>query len=416
MHLVQTLPQPIFGLFAQHILIRKGSPPPIEPFTQERVQYFERIFPSMKPKVPFFFISLLWAATCWAQTSPGAVPQASSVVQDPVQGGWYAPATTDDDRFMQDQAEVHPMNMQAEFQQIRLDRNQALVRNKGTLTGKDRELLAEKARRIEELSPNSFEAHMAHFYAEFPKVTAFQHLDRAAMRDAGRTELIGPKLADAARRQNQQELEQWSRAMLDRGQVAPGLWEFADDLFASVERNGVLVAAGEMDAYPLWTRQFASGERTDVLVIDIRLLGDPAYRQRIWDKTKAKGKVPGSETHFLPELAGAINRPLHFSPALGRDRIPVPIDDLYVVGLSLQYSSGPIDNIPLLEARWAQMKKTTTAGPLSRNYLLPSVVLLEHYREQQDETKASRTEHELRALANKLNATEELYRMGVFEH
>jgi hypothetical protein len=80
-----------------------------------------------------------------------------------------------------------------------------------------------------------------------------------------------------------------------------------------------------------------------------------------------------------------------------------------VAGLALRYSSQPVDNIPLLEQRWARMSKTTDAGPLSRNYLLPGSVLLMHYREVEDEKNASLLEHEVRGLARRLNATKELY-------
>ncbi len=378
----------------------------------------------MDLKFPTLYVAVLLSASSWAQTAPAAADQQNQarVVQDPVQGGWNAvdeiPArdARTDDGFMQDRSEEHQYDMQVDFQQMRLDRNSALAERKGELNTTDRDELVRYAERIAREAPNSFEAHMAHFYAEFPAPSSFQHLDRAAMRDAGRSELIGPKLADAARRNNINELGQWSRAMKARGEVAPGLWSFADDLLASVDQDGILIAAGEMDAYPILTRQFADGQRKDVFVIDFRLLEDAAYRHRIWEKTRAKGNVPANAIGFIAALAEATERPLFLSPALGSQRIGLPQENLYVIGLALQYARNPINNIPLLEKRWGQMKKTTEAGPLSRNYLLPGVVLLKHYREQQDETRSARMEHELRQLAKKLNATQDLYRMGVFQH
>src|SRR5690606_36424239 len=128
---------------------------------------------------------------------------------------------------------------------------------------------------------------------------------------------IGPKLADANRRNNRNELLQWSRALRDHGAVEPALWDVADDMLASVDRDGILVTAGEMDTYPILARQHAQGERRDVLLIDIRLLDDPAYRQRIWESTRARGMVPGPGEGFIRLLSEAIDRPLFFSTALG---------------------------------------------------------------------------------------------------
>ena len=63
------------------------------------------------------------------------------------------------------------------------------------------------------------------------------------------------------------------------------------------------------------------------------------------------------------------------------------------------------------------MKKTMAAGPLSRNYLLPGSILLQKYRsEPTDEKRASQLEFELRAMAGKLGATQDLIKAGVLAH
>jgi hypothetical protein len=357
--------------------------------------------------------ALVVALACTAQAGPPGASAAATRVLDPVQGGWQG--TDQGAAFNEKQERLEELDMEVRpaasgsLDAMRMVRNSALARSKGRITAEDRAHLVQLATGIEKEAPNSFESHMAAFYAEFPAPASFQHLDRASMRDPRRPELIGPKLADASRRQNERELTQWSRALRDHGEVAPGLWSFADDLLASVDREGILVAAGDMDALPLLARQHADGQRRDVLVIDVRLLDDPAYRQRIWEKTRARGGVPRVGDAFIPALADATERPLFLSPALGREGLGLPPERLYVAGLALRYSSQPVDNIPLLEQRWARMSKTTDAGPLSRNYLLPGSVLLMHYREVEDEKNASLLEHEVRGLARRLNATRELY-------
>ncbi len=346
--------------------------------------------------------------------------QEQRAVKEPYQGGWSvgpgvptAPAAVaDSDLLMEKEAEDRPVDVNAQFHELRQDRVNTLARQQGVLSEADRKRYAEQAARIERSAPNSFEAHMAHFYAEFPSAASFQHLDRAFMRDPTRQELIGPKLADAVRRNHSLEMTQWARKMRDQGDIAPGLYQFADDLLNSVEKDGMLITAGEMDSYPILTRQYADGRRRDVLVIDQRLLIDPAYRQRIWERTRAKGSVPSSESGFISALAAATDRQLFLSPAMGRDRIGLPQEKLFVVGLALQYSDRDVNNIPQLEQRWKQMSKTAEAGPLSKNYLLPGVVLLKHYRETEDESNAMRIEGELRTLAKKLNASQELFRTG----
>ncbi len=57
--------------------------------------------------------------------------------------------------------------------------------------------------------------------------------------------------------------------------------QFADLLLASTPPNGVLVAWGDNDSYPLWEAQRARGVRRDVVVITSPLLGVEWYRDEL---------------------------------------------------------------------------------------------------------------------------------------
>ena len=256
---------------------------------------------------------------------------------------------------------------------------------------------------------------MANFYAQFPAPMAFQELDLALAKDRDREELIAPELANAARKDNALELTKWAREMKSRGRVAPGLYTYAEDVMTSLEPGAVLIAAGEMDAYPLWVHQFASAKRNDVFVIDQRLLVDPAYRARIWERTKAKGTVP-TENEMITELVKSTTRPVYLSLAMGSAAMGGQGNNLYLTGLAVRWSKEPTNNLRLLEERWGQFKKAMDAGPLSQNYLVPGAILLKHYRSIGDETKASLLEHDLRIMAKKLGATERLIKANILAH
>ena len=147
-----------------------------------------------------------------------------------------------------------------------------------------------------------------------------------------------------------------------------------------------------------------------------RLLLDPAYRLRIWDRTKARGAVPATAEGFAARLETATDRPVFLSLALGQDAVATMRDKLYVTGLAVRISSTPVDNIPQLAARWKGMHKDMDTGPLARNYLVPGAVLLKYYRATGNEAEASRLEHELRGLAQKTGSTDRMIKSGVFQH
>jgi hypothetical protein len=334
------------------------------------------------------------------------------VVLDAVQGGWSVPVEELKKKSLE---RTDGMSGQMQLDQIRVERNAALARNQGTLPPTDQARLVDLAMDLNAAVPNTFEAHMANFYVQFPAPSAFQELDLASARDRQREELVAPQLVNAARKDDPTELAKRAKDMKVRGKIAPGLYKIAEDIMASVEPSAILFAAGEMDAYPLWVGQFADGKRKDLLVVDQRLLVDPAYRMRIWGHAKATGPSPG-EAGFISSLAAATERPVFVSLALGRAVLEPLKNKLYVTGLAMRLSATPIDNIPILESRWDRLRKPMDAGPLSRNYLVPGAVLLEHYRTIGDEARAARLEFELREMAKRLGATSALIKSGVLAH
>jgi len=360
---------------------------------------------------------LLATGFAYGQTeTPAKAEQMAPAMQDPYQGGWQAEDQTRNANLWGVLVEEQPANNDALLNQYRSERNASLARNSGTIPPADQANLDVLADRIGTVAPNSFEAHLAQFYSQFPAPGAFAELDHAIAKGSDRNELIGPQLMNAVRTSNSSETVRWSKALKSEGNVAADLWKLTDDMLISVEKDAILFTAGEMDAYPAWAKQYADGVRKDVLIVDERLLVDAAYRQQVWTSAGARGAATAAGPAFIGALASATKRPVFLSLALGPDLVKTMRDRLYVTGLAARYSPVLLDNIPTLERNWKAMKKATAASPLARNYLLPGSILLMHYRAAGDEEKASLLEYELRLLAGKLGATNSLIKTGVLQH
>ena len=339
-----------------------------------------------------------------------------STVRDAYQGAWEVPTIKDAANLEQTSDAALFNAPKATLDAFRQQRNDALIRGRGELTTADMALLRQQFNALEAIDPQGFDTHLAGYYLLFPKQEAFGHLDAAVALDADRRELIAPRLVSAVRSGDREAFERWGKALKEKDHVAPGLWAAAKDLLLSVDPDGVLITAGEMDAYPTWALQAAERERRDVLVVDERMLADPAYRQRVWNDSRCSGPVPGSARSLIEALPNGSPRPIFLSMALGDRIAPEWASELYVTGTALRFSSAPVDNIPALELRWVDLRKPMDAGPLSRNYLVPASVLLKHYRAVGDEAGVARMERSVRSLAQQLKVTNELYRTGILQH
>ncbi len=360
-------------------------------------------------------------ATVAAQTSPSHAQPQRSPVRDAYQGGWQPAAERAKDKSNADDAALDLMSPDVDSGALSLDlfraqRNAALARKEGRLGPAEQAQLREQAVTINSMRPNSFEGRMASYYAEFPAPAAWPELEAAARLQPERLELVGPLLTKALREGDRARLVPAAKDLKARGEVAPALYHIADDLLLSIDRDGVLIVAGEMDGFPVLVRQFAEGKRPDALVIDQRLLDDAAYRATAWRQAGANGAVPASASAFVEQLHARTSRPVFLSLALGRAVAAAHADKLHVTGLAMRMSAEACCPMAALDAAWKKMRKTTEAGPLSRNYLVPAAVLLNHSRAAGDERRASELEHELRQLASKLGATRELQANGILPH
>lgn len=333
------------------------------------------------------------------------------------QGNWDSRSLNYDSGLLLNTTITTPANASAWGLYFQNERNAALSTNNGTLSTTDKIRLQGIADDMEEAVPGSFEAEMATYYLEFPKPAGYAALDRAASKEPERTELCGPKLAQAAVSDDAAGMHTWSVALKDRGGLAPPLLDVAADVLASVDRDAVLLANGEMDTYPLWVEQHALSLRPDVLVVHQAALPDDSYRALVWRKSRAEGSVPGPEVaDFVRALATRSPRPVYLAPSCDRQLLNTLRKDLYLTGLAMRYSTSRVDNLPKLKAVWPTLRKNTQAGPMSRNYVLPAITLRDHYLAIGDEKNYALMDAELLQLARSTGTINRLYELGILKH
>ena len=336
--------------------------------------------------------------------------------QDAYQGAWRVDDAQQGAALWKKLCEARPADVNAQFNWFRSERNARLSANNGQLRSSDRMELNNIADRINATAPSSFEQHLSTYYVKFPDHTAFSALDQAAEADPDRSELILPKLIQANLNGDRSAMDRGCADLETKAALSPALLDVASDLLASVATNSVVFCNGEMDTYPAFVRQRKNTQRLDVLIVDQRLLADANYRQRIWTEAQASGPVPSPGPDYAVAMHKATRRPVALALSLDPDWFDAFPGQLCATGISFEVCNDGRGDVKLLEQRWAMMKKTVAAGPLSRNYLLPGSVLLQRYRAKDDEANTASMEGELRRIADQLGATPELYKAGVLLH
>ena len=347
----------------------------------------------------------------------GKAAYSAPPAQEAYQGAWSVTTTVQDAALWKSLCAARPADVGAQLNWFRSERNARMATNNGRLTESDAAELDRIAANIQHTAPGSFEHHLSTYYLRFPDPAAGEALQQAKAMAPGRSELLLPLFNQANITGDKAALDEACARLEREGGLAPGLLKAADDLLRSVDARGIVLTNGDMDAAPAIVQQRRHDMRRDVLVIDQRLLADPAYRTRIWREAGASGPVPGGGPAFARALRTAGTRPVFLALSLDPAWFDAFPGELCATGIAFALRPEAQCRLADLAVRWEAMHKTTSAGPLSRNYLLPGAVLLRHYRNDPAmEGKAARLELELRTLGNALGATRQLIETGVLPH
>jgi hypothetical protein len=190
------------------------------------------------------------------------------------------------------------------------------------------------------------------------------------------------------------------KKLYETNTVEAGLMEYNYNVLMSVPKNGVLLTYGSDDTYPIYIWQHIKKIRTDVIVINIEMLGHEVYRS---SKSKEYGLSITWKQNIINTAEYVIknnsDRTICLGHTISQTLLQRNKDHLYVTGLTYQYADKNIENISITEKnvenfKTTELKKTavySTLGKLNANYLVPYITLLEFYNATEQSTKASET-------------------------
>ncbi len=187
--------------------------------------------------------------------------------------------------------------------------------------------------------------------------------------------------------------------------VSSSLLSYSYNVLMSIEDGGLLVCDGDNTTIPLFILQDIFDVRRDVIVLNLDLLLDPDYRLK---KLAANGidaegqDFPDKEAICEWLTQNSSSKKIYYALTLPQQHITAIKDQLYVVGLASQAAKTRLDNITSirenLENRFLLDNLTVdfsgenqfaSGKVLSTNYLVPMLLLFEHYKSVGNNEKLS---------------------------
>jgi hypothetical protein len=152
-------------------------------------------------------------------------------------------------------------------------------------------------------------------------------------------------------------------------------FEYASNLLASIEANGILFTGSKGDTYPVLILQYLKKMRTDVRVVHLDWLKDPVYFQKL----KEAVGIESPDANGIRSLSNRM--PVYVSLAAGREIVEELDFELYCTGLAFKCSTIPLANIRMMFGDWWKKcgKSYMSSGyGLNANYLVPMAMMADY--------------------------------------
>lgn len=261
---------------------------------------------------------------------------------------------------------------------------------------------------MEKAIPNTFEYHYAKWWSGGNDASRFEHLQKALSLREDYAELSDEFIAYYELKGNTERVKFFSQKWYATQEMPSGLLHYNYNVLMSLEKNAILVTAGDNDTYPIWLLQYARNVRPDVVVLNTGLIGDPEYRAQLMKRNNIAGnaslldmekrkdvKWHQAMAEFLRSVAESnTERPVYFALTTDPEYLQPISERLYTVGLVNKYSEKRIDNIAVLQKNWERFHLDYLDGDvysepysafnqqllaqINMNYVTPALLLYEH--------------------------------------
>jgi hypothetical protein len=267
------------------------------------------------------------------------------------------------------------------------ERNANFSQNSKEISSANQKQLDDIVVQLEELAPESFEFHFAKYVngnydaALYPNLQKAYELNPAAKETLPQFVAYGEMVNDASIK------KEYSKKLKDANVFSPAEMEYNYNVLMSIGQNGVVLTNGQVDTYPLWIWQTVDGVRPDITVVNLDLLENTGYRNRIGEKLALGSKFTTEEdrekrAHVI--LKNAVGRNVHVALTVSPDVFSKYNKNLWATGLVFKYDSeSQVNNLTMLATHWQRDFRKDHMHEnigLNRNYVIPLSLLSTYYQ------------------------------------
>lgn len=239
---------------------------------------------------------------------------------------------------------------------------------------------------MEEAIPNSFSHNYATYVNGNQDVNLISNLEAAYVMEPDNPITYDDFVAYGELTDKTTYKKEFSQKLKDAEVYSKSEMEYNFNVLQSVESESYLITNGNVDTYPLWIYQETEGLEPGVQVVNIDLLQNVEYRNRIL-KELGINKKPLNENDIYSTvdliLTESKTKNVYLALTVSPQLIKRHSSSLWLTGLALKYDpTASTDNLSLLDEKWQKEFKQNhleSNEAINRNYILMWAQLKDYY-------------------------------------
>jgi hypothetical protein len=265
---------------------------------------------------------------------------------------------------------------------------------------------------LKDQNPNSYEYHYVNYVNSNYDVNAFSELEKANEISPNNVELYDEFIAHYEITNNTIKKKAYCQQLYESNIIPDGVLEYNQNVLNSLEPNAILFTNGSDDTYPAWIHQEVKNIREDVTILNLDLLSNQQYKK---DKFSQNGLIetscPVSDIIYQTSIHNP-KQPIYIGLTVSPNILLKLKNNLYLTGLAFKYSTNDYNNVPEIVSNWEhlfnyeQLTKPVTNNTVKQinlNYILPLIIIRDHYINTNQIEKKEKTEKLIIKIAKEGN-------------
>jgi len=272
--------------------------------------------------------------------------------------------------------------------------------------------------------PNTYEYYLLKFWNTYD-IHDMELVDKAYKLRPDKPDTYYPYISNAKETGNKKLEKEFCEKLYQSKDIASWLINYNYNVLMSVDNNAILITNGDNDTYPVWMLQSAKNVRNDVTVINVSMSTIESYLKSclseknividynaLQEKTKNQKEKGYGEYReaYIKELITMINKkypdvPIYFALTVYENIFKSFKENLYVTGLAYRYSEQRLDNLAIVKKNLENRFRLNylnndwygeehdgkgIKNMLHTNYVVPMVMLAEHYKNSGQDLQADK--------------------------